>query len=87
MEDLKRYILNSGLINQAEADTMIAVKPQKICDHCKKMMASPSALTECKNKSKICFECLEDYFDNSTTNAGLFICPCCNQLITEYILD
>ena len=64
---------------------------QNICKFCSKNCGVLYILDNCKNNIPVCGECIDDFYDNylaynPSSQNTLFICPCCNNEITNYTI-
>ena len=82
MDKIKIYL--KQWFSEKELSTL---KPtNNFCNNCKSSCGSLVQLNECINNKIICFNCLDNYYDFSNSKEYLFICPCCNKKIIDYII-
>jgi hypothetical protein len=88
IKQIKESLYNWGLFTPDELETLKLSELKYTCDCCNHKSNRVNLLEECKNKMKICFSCLENYFDNTDHNISnsniLFVCCCCNENIKNY---
>ena len=87
MEQLKQYLLTHRVFTEKELKSL---KPSPInyCKMCSQQCGTKIELTECKNNSVICLECLDNLYDsyhiNKNETEELFTCICCDSKILSY---
>ena len=84
LEKIKATLKAAGMFTSEELRTLCPLELKFDCDYCKKKCTRLNILEECAKKCKICFDCLEQMYENETDSSIMFVCTCCNEKIQNF---
>ena len=86
VDQLKQYLLRNRMFTEQELTTLKPANASQ-CPLCKEGCGGLARLTECKNQTAVCLNCLDNYYDNyQSKDTALFVCLCCNEKIYNYTM-
>ena len=83
-DKVKQSLYLNGYFSLEELKHLKPSELKYFCECCNKKCNRLHLLEDCENKMKICFDCLEIFFDNTNDKNILFVCSCCNKNIENY---